>query len=92
MVQEKITEVDTPTIWLVATPSGLISDPHPSFPPCYAGCLPAATLILYPGLGQALNMLACIPSGLGNKLFPKPLGKRYIFYGPDALFVTQPTE
>jgi len=26
--------------------------------------LPAKTLILYPGLGQAPNMLACIPSGV----------------------------
>jgi len=26
--------------------------------------LPAATLPLYPGLGQAPNMLACIPSGV----------------------------
>jgi len=25
--------------------------------------LPAATLLIYPGLGQAPNMLACIPSG-----------------------------
>jgi len=32
MVQGKITEADTPTIWLGATPSGLISDPPPSFP------------------------------------------------------------
>jgi len=26
--------------------------------------LPATTLPLYPGLGQAPNMLACIPSGI----------------------------
>jgi len=26
--------------------------------------LPAATLPLYPGLGQAPNILACIPSGV----------------------------
>jgi len=26
--------------------------------------LPAATLSLYPGLGQAPNMLACVPSGM----------------------------
>jgi len=28
--------------------------------------LPAATFSLYPGLGQAPNMLACIPSGVVN--------------------------
>ena len=32
MVQGKITKADTPTIWLGATPSGLISDPPPSIP------------------------------------------------------------
>jgi len=26
--------------------------------------LPATTLAIYPGLGQAPNMLACIPNGL----------------------------
>jgi len=38
MVQGNITEADTPTIWLCATPSGLISDPPPSSLHCYAGC------------------------------------------------------
>jgi len=38
MVQGKITEADTPTIQLGATPSGLTSDPPPSFPHFYAGC------------------------------------------------------
>ena len=33
MVQGKITEADTPTIWLGGTPSGLISSPPPLFPP-----------------------------------------------------------
>ena len=33
MVQGKITEADTPTIWMGATPSELISDPPPSPPP-----------------------------------------------------------
>ena len=31
MVQGEISEADTPTVWLGATPSGLISDPPPSF-------------------------------------------------------------
>jgi len=54
----------TQTIWLGATPSRLISDTPPSFPHFYADALPDATLSIYPGLGQAPNMLACIPSGL----------------------------
>jgi len=41
----------------------LISDP-PSSPIFMPDAIPAATLPLYPGLGQAQNMLACIPSGV----------------------------
>jgi len=37
MVQGKITEADTPTIRLGAIPSGLISDPPPSYPHFHAG-------------------------------------------------------
>jgi len=37
MAQEKITEADTLTIRLGVTPSGLISDPPPSFSHFYAG-------------------------------------------------------
>jgi len=63
MVQRKITEADTLTIQLGATPSRLISDPPLSSPIFTPDALPAATLPLYPGLGEASNMLACIPSG-----------------------------
>jgi len=38
MVQGKITEADTPTIWMGAITSILISDPPPSFPHFYFGC------------------------------------------------------
>jgi len=64
MVQGKITEADTPTIRLRATPSRLISDPPPS-PPLFftPDVLPAATIPIYPGLRQAPNMLDCTPSG-----------------------------
>jgi len=64
MMQGKITEADTPIIRLGATPSGIISDPLPSFPIFTPDALPAATLPLYSGLGQAPTMLACIPSGV----------------------------
>jgi len=61
-VQGKITEADTPTIQLGATPSGLISDPPPKHPPFLRRM---SFLPLYPGLGQAPDMLAsCIPSGV----------------------------
>jgi len=58
VVQWKITEADTSTIRLGATPTGLnIFTPD---------ALPAATLPLYPGLGQAPNMVACTPSGFST--------------------------
>jgi len=38
MVQGKISETDTPTIRMGATPSELIRDPSPSFLHFYAGC------------------------------------------------------
>jgi len=38
MMQGKITEAETPTIWLGTTPSGLISDPPLSSPHFYIGC------------------------------------------------------
>ena len=63
MAQGNITEADTPTIRLGATPSRVISDPPPS-PIFTPDALPVATLPLYAGLGQAPNMLACIPSGI----------------------------
>jgi len=66
MVQGEITEADTPTIGLGTTPSGLISKAihlhHPAI--VMPNALPAATLPVYPVLGQAPNMLACTPSGL----------------------------
>jgi len=63
-VQGKISEADTSTIQLSATPSGLISDTPPSPPIFTLDVLPAAILASYPGLVQAPTMLACIPSGL----------------------------
>jgi len=63
MVQGKITEANTPTTRLGATPSGLITDPPPLSLHFTPDALLAATLPIYPGLGQAANMLACIPSG-----------------------------
>ena len=64
MVKGKIAEADTPTIRVGATPSRLISA-HLRHPPVLTpDALPVATLSLYPGLAQAPNMLACMPSGV----------------------------
>jgi len=63
MVQGKITEADTDHA-VGATASGLNSCPFPSSPIFTLDALPATTLPLYGGLGQAPNMLACIPSGI----------------------------
>jgi len=68
VVQGKIAEADTPTIRLGATPCRLISDPPPSPPIFTLDALPTTTLRIYPGLGQAPNMLACISNSI-SKIF-----------------------
>jgi len=56
VMQGKITEADSPTIHLDATPSGLSVPPPPSPRPFFTpNALSATTLPIYPGLGQALN-------------------------------------
>ena len=60
----KITEASMLTIRLDVTPSGPLK-PHLHQPPSFMpDSLPAATLSIYPGMGQAPNMLDCIPGGL----------------------------
>jgi len=49
MVQEKITEADTPTVHTDTTPSGLPVPPPPSSPHFTQNALSAATLPIYPG-------------------------------------------
>jgi len=71
MVQGEITEADASTISLGATRSRLSSCPPPSTPIVTLDALPAATVPLYPGLGQAPNMLACIPSGVVKICLPR---------------------
>ena len=61
-MQGKIREADTPTIQMGAIPSRLITDPPPSSPILMPDAPLATTLPLYPGLGWAPKMLACIPS------------------------------
>jgi len=63
---EKMTETRTPPIRLGATPTLLVSDPHPSSrsPISTPDALPAATIPIFPGLRQVRNMLECIPSGV----------------------------
>jgi len=59
MVQRKITQADTPTIRTNQWPTFVIAPFLRRMP-----FLPQPTLPLYPGLGHAPNMLACIPSGM----------------------------
>jgi len=42
--------------------------------------VPAATLPIYPGLGQAPNMLACIPSGLALNMHSEVLIWKILSY------------
>jgi len=50
-----------------ATPSRLIGAPTSAIPTIFTqDVFHSTTLPIYPGLGQASNMLACIPSGLVN--------------------------
>jgi len=73
MVQGKITEADTPTIQLGATPSRLISDPTPSSPNSMPDALPVATFPLYPGLEwHQICWIAC-PVAWFRYLFPPVL-------------------
>ena len=63
----KITQADTPTIRMDCHPSRLIGVPISAIPTIFTqDALPYTTLPIYPGLGQAPNMLACIPGGLVN--------------------------
>jgi len=63
----KITQADTPTIRMDCHPSRLIGAHISAIPTIFTpDALPGTTLPIYPGLGQAPSMLACIglPSGL----------------------------
>ena len=61
----KITQADTPTIWMDCPLSRLISAPISVIPTIFTlDALPDTTLPIYTGLGQAADMLACIPGGL----------------------------
>jgi len=64
----KITQADAPTIQMdchfILTNWCPTSAIRTIFTP---DALPGTTLPIYPGLGQAPNMLACIPSGLVYK-------------------------
>jgi len=57
-------EASALTIRLDAIPSGPSMPPPPSFPNFTPDALPATTLPIYPGLGQAPNKLDCIPGDL----------------------------
>jgi len=59
----KITLADTPTMWMDCHPSRLIVAPTSAIPTIFTqDALPYTTLPIYLGLGQAPNMLSCIPN------------------------------
>jgi len=61
----KITQADAPTIWMDCHPIQTNWYPHLCHPTIFTqDALPYTTLPIYPGLGQAPNMLTCIPGGL----------------------------
>jgi len=61
----KITQADAPTIWTDCHPILTNWCPTSAIATIFTlDALPGTTLPIYPGLGQAANMLACIPSSL----------------------------
>jgi len=60
----KIIQTGAPTMRLNATPSGPSMPLPPSSPNFTPDALPASNLRIYPGWGQAPNMLDCTPGGL----------------------------
>jgi len=63
--QNKITQADAPTIWMDCHPIQTNWCLHLCHPHHFMqDALPYLTLPIYPGLGQAPNMPACIPGGL----------------------------
>jgi len=64
----KITQADTPIIQMDCHPIQTNQCPHLCHPTIFMpDSLPDTTLPIYPGLGHAPNMLACIPGGLVAK-------------------------
>jgi len=64
----KITQADAATIQMDCHPSRLIigAPISTSLTIFMPDALPGTILPIYPGFGQAPNMLACIPGGLVN--------------------------
>jgi len=55
----KIAQADASTIWMDCHPSRLVGAPTSTIPTIFTpDALPDTTLPIYPGLGQAPNMLA----------------------------------
>ena len=65
VVQGEISEADTPTIRLGATPTGLISDPPPSTPIFTPDALLVATLAILSTLGTGTKCVGLHSQRLG---------------------------
>jgi len=79
----RLIEASAPIIRLDATQSGPLMPPPLSSPNFMPDSLPAATLPIYPDLGQAPNMLDCIPVGLAGPTATKKLIVIYLGSDPD---------
>jgi len=68
----KITQADAPTIRMDCHPNHSNWRPISAIPTIFTpDALPGTTLPIYPGLGHAPNMLACIPGGFSNGISPQ---------------------
>ena len=68
----KITQPDALIIRMDCHPIQTNWCPHLYHPTIFtSNALPGTTLPIYPGLGQASNMLACIPGGLAHLSSPR---------------------
>ena len=86
MVQGRITEVDTTTVQLGATPSELFR-PYPTiFTP---DALPATTLPIYPGLGQAQEYAGLHTAVAWFPVAWSPRGLAYCNYNSESLSASE---
>jgi len=80
MAQGTITEADTPTIPLGATPSGLISDPPPSYPHFYARCPSCLNPPNLSWLGAGTKYAGLHTQWFGSPLYQYPISDPYCHY------------
>ena len=87
----KITQADAPTIRIIdCHPTQTNWCPHLCHPTIFmSDALPGTTIPIYPGLGQAPSMLACIPSGLATE---RVTGLQNLYYLSPKAFLPEEVE